>query len=109
MTEKKEWRAEGLCYGKYWGGGEGSFEATKYSCYTSEEELVDTIVSDIDNGNIDSGMGYESMLGAVMRVTRTITLDFKGKIFINEESKVAIFGDLTEEQSDFLLEVYNGY
>lgn len=104
MKNKKiTYKAEGLVYGKYWGGGEGAYKAESYHADTLEKLTAD-IMKDIESGAIDSGMGYEKVLGAYMIIDTITDLDVDGKIFSNVETDGQFFGDLDEKQQDFLLD-----
>lgn len=100
MEKKYTYSAQGVVYGQYWGGGEGTYAAKKYSEPTIEE-LRAKIEKDVASGSIDSGMGYQKVLGAVMEITTTTTVEIDGKPFTNEETEIETFGDLTDEQYDF--------
>ena len=64
----KKFRSKGLAYGKYWGGGEGAYQAEELTGETKEEllEKANTMLTD---GSLDSGMGYESLIGAILDVS----------------------------------------
>jgi hypothetical protein len=61
--------ARGICWGRDWGFGLSGFKAQDYKFFTSEEELGSKIMEDIRSGAIDSGMGFETICGAVMEIT----------------------------------------
>lgn len=63
--EIKKYRASGYVYGKYWGGGSGAYQAENYK-NDNIEELRKEINKDVETGAIDSGMGYQEVLGAIM-------------------------------------------
>lgn len=100
---KIAYKAKGLVYGRYWGGGEGSYRAERYHAddlKTLEEQINDGVKT----GSIDSGMGYERVLGAIMEITTIRTIEKGGRSFVNEESELKFFGDLNEQQMEFLEE-----
>ena len=47
-------------------------------------------------------MGYESLIGAIMDITTITTVTIDGKDYINEETETEDFGNLNQEQSEFL-------
>lgn len=96
-----KFKASGFVYGYYWGGGEGAYKAEDVEALTLEE-LEDRINDGIKKGWLDSGMGYESLIGAVMYVTRIETRIFKGREWHNEEENTGFYGNLTECQIEFL-------
>ena len=102
---KTIYKSKGLVYGSYWGGGEGSFEAEKYQASTMAK-LEKMINNDIKDGSIDSGMGYEAVLGAMIEIKTVTTITKDGKDFKNETYEIKTFGNLSEEQIDFLDSIF---
>ena len=100
--EKVKWISTGLVYGNYWGGGKGAYAATKLKANT-KEELLKQANEGLD-GSLDSGMGYESLIGAILDITKITIIDIDGREFVNKEYETEFVGDLTEEDEDFLLE-----
>ena len=107
----QKYYAEGYCWGKYWGGGEGGYEATHYEA-DSLEALKEMINVGIDDGSIDGGMGFEQMLGARMSL-RSVTwveiADSNG--FDGEYQKVEhfadeTFGNLSDEAEECLTNIF---
>lgn len=92
----------GFVLGHLWGGGEGSYPCTKLSADT-KEELIKKATEGLD-GSLDSGMGFESLIGALLVITTTTTIIHDGKPFTNEETEEEFIGDLTDEQRDFLID-----
>ena len=101
--ETVKFTSTGLVHGNYWGGGKGAYKAEKLSADT-KEELIEMATKMLDDGSLDSGMGYESLIGALLNITKTTTIIHDGKPFTNEETEEEFIGDLTEEQQDFLIE-----
>jgi len=99
---KKTYKAKGLCYGRYWGGGSGSYRAENYSS-KSLEQLESDILQGIKDGSIDSGMGYEKVIGAVMDIETIETVTIDGKEFVHSEYETELYGDLSEDEQEFLL------
>jgi len=102
METTKKFKSTGLVYGRYWGGGEGSYPARKISADT-KEDLIKQAIEGL-NGSLDSGMGYECLLGASLNITEITTVEIEGKLFTNEETEMEFIGDLTEEQQEFLID-----
>lgn len=106
MKTKKTitYHATGHCYGGLWGGGNGAYQARKFSANT--KEALDKKINDaISDGSIDSGMGFESMLGAIMHVETKTIIEVEGKEFKNSEYELEFYGNLQESAKDFLEEV----
>ena len=97
------YKASGMVLGNYWGGGSGSYPAKRLSS-DSLTELRKQIISGIKDGSLDSGMGYESLIGAIMYIETIETREIDGKTFIATEQETQFFGDMTEEQEEFLIE-----
>ena len=101
--QTKTYRAEGLVYGRYWGGGEGGFKAESYHADTLEKLEAD-IIKDVESGAIDSGMGYEKVLGAVMVIDTITDIVIGGKVFSNITTETKVYGDLTDEAQELLID-----
>ena len=104
MEQTEKWKSEGLVFGNYWGGGRGSYTARKLHADT-KEELIEQANIGLD-GSLDAGMGYDSLIGAILNITKVTTKWIDDKPFINKESELEFVGDLTEEQQDFLMDCY---
>jgi hypothetical protein len=105
MEFKKIYKASGLVYGRYWGGGSGSYPSQKYSS-DSLEELTEKLNSDLKGGRLDSGMGFESLIGALISIETIESVEINGKIYSNSDTEEIYIGELNHEQMDFLEEVY---
>lgn len=97
--------ATGYVYGKYWGGGEGAYKSTKVEA-TTEEKLIEEATKMLDSGALDSGMGYESLLGAVLNIEHIKYIEKDGDIYSNSDYFSTTIGKLTEKQEEFLCEIY---
>jgi hypothetical protein len=93
--------AKGVVYGTYWGGGEGSYPSSKLT-FDTYVELVEYINSLKDFGCLDSGMGYQKVIGGVLFVTEEKVED--GWTCTRDLDPLE-FGDLSYEQLDFCYEV----
>jgi hypothetical protein len=104
MKQIEKWKSEGLVFGNYWGGGKGAYPARKLSADT-KEELIEQASHGLD-GTLDAGMGYESLIGALLEETKITTVIIDDKPFINEESNIEFIGELTEKDKNFLIDCY---
>lgn len=104
MEKKVKFYCSGVVYGRYWGGGEGAYSASKFSGNT-KEEVIEQATLALKDGSLDSGMGYERLLGALLNIDEETTVELDGRKFTNTENYGVFIGDLNEEQQDFLLEV----
>lgn len=96
--------ASGLVYGRYWSGGEGSYKAKNLE-NNSKRKLLEEAKEKVKSGALDSGMGYETVLGAILELTTIATIMIGGKEFTHKDSEIVFVGELTETQQDFLIEV----
>ena len=102
MKETVKYKSRGLVFGNYWGGGRGAYSAEKLSADT-KEELIKEATEGLD-GSLDAGMGFESLIGALLVITKITSITRGGKTFTNEEIEEEFIGELTEEDQDFLIE-----
>ena len=103
MNEKFSYDSTGLVFGNLWGGGRGSYPARQLHAETLED-LVKQAIDGL-NGSLDSGMGFERLLGAVLFITKKTTITVSEKPFCNEENLEPVFiGELTDEEKEFLIE-----
>lgn len=100
--ETKQFISTGIVLGNLWGGGVGSYPARKLSAET-REDLIKKANEGLD-GSLDSGMGFERLLGALLFITARTTIEHEGKQFTNKETEEVFIGESTEEQQDFLME-----
>jgi hypothetical protein len=105
MDKKVKYFSKGLVHGHYWGGGKGCYKAEKLTADT-KEELISKATEMLESGALDSGMGYESLIGALLDITQVTTITVDGDLYHNEKSEMEFIGDLTVEEIDFLTEVY---
>jgi len=103
--EKIKYIAKGYVYGNCWGGGRGAYSSEVLEGNT-REEIEAQIMEGIKTGSLDSGMGYESLIGAIMGITKNITIEVGGEEYTRTENEYNFYGDLTEEDIEFLEEVY---
>ncbi len=103
MEKKKSYKATGFVLGNYWGGGTGAYPTIGFTADTKEELLEKAKVA-LEDGSIDSGMGYESLTGAILDITISTTIEFEGDEYVNEKYEFDTVGELTDEQYDFLQE-----
>jgi deoxyxylulose-5-phosphate synthase len=105
MDFQVRFEAKGIVLGNYWGGGKGSYTAKRIKANTLEE-LLTIATKMLDDGSLDSGMGYESLIGASLEVSTITTVLINDKEFINTETEIHFIGDLSEEESEFLENVW---
>lgn len=105
MDTTKSYQSTGLVYGCLWGGGEGGYPARQLEG-NSLQEIIDQANAGLD-GSLDSGMGFERLLGAFLLVTETSTIEVDGKSYSHKETLEPVFiGELTDMQKQQLEDWY---
>ena len=105
FKHSKKFGASGLVLGNLWGGGEGSYPIRKLNADT-REELLSKAIDMLNDGSLDSGMGFDSLRGALLEITTYNSFSVNDKIFLNEETETVFIGELTPEQQNFLDETF---
>jgi hypothetical protein len=100
---KTTFKSTGLVLGNLWGGGTGAYRSIELSSDT-REELIKQATNALNDGSLDSGMGYESLIGAILLVETIKTVEVDGEEFTRSEFETEYIGNLTEEQQDFLFD-----
>jgi len=100
------YKATGVVLGYYWGGGKGTYSSRVTTSDTLEGVLkkANAMLAD---GSLDSGMGYESLIGAILEIEIKDTIIINEKEYSSYEYVIETIGDLTEEEIDFLTDVIN--
>lgn len=93
--------AKGLVLGNYWGGGSGTYSTIKFHADTMED-LESKIEKAFDDGSIDSGMGYESLIGAVLNVEEIDTKIIDDKEYKHSEYDTLYVGIFTDDELEFI-------
>lgn len=96
--------AGGVVLGNLFGGGTGAYK-TKTIRGNSEEEILEKAKVALENGSLDGGMGFESLIGGFLDITCETSIEIDGKEFVNQEISSAWIGTLSDEQMDFLLDI----
>ena len=99
--ETIKFKATGLVLGNYWGGGSGSYPTIPLEADT-KEGLLEIANGKLNDGSIDSGMGYESLIGAILSISEITTKIIDNKSFVNTETEIEFIGTLSEEEEEFL-------
>ncbi len=93
--------AKGRVLGNYWGGGKGSYKAKQFVSKISKQDLIEIVNKALKDGSLDSGMGYESLIGACLDITITSSITIEGKTFHSEEIEELNIGNMTEDEIEF--------
>jgi len=102
--EKTHYHAEGIVFGNFWGGGRGYYPAERYR-EDNFSEMKEIIKEDFEKGALDSGMGYESLVGALMFVTKVSTIEYEGKEYVNESTRKMWLGEIDKEKALDIMEI----
>ena len=98
------YKANGVVLGNLWGGGTGAYPATHLES-PSKEKLIEIANKALADRSLDSGHGFESLKGALLRITTVSTIEVEGKTYKNEETVLEFIGELTEDEELFLTTV----
>jgi hypothetical protein len=96
-----EYKCKGHVIGNYWGGGKGSYPITKLKAVT-KEELLKIANEKLKDGSLDSGMGYESLIGARLDIEEIDTVIVNDKSYSRSEYYTEFIGELTDDELEFL-------
>lgn len=97
-----EYEANGKVLGKLWGGGFGGYPARNYT-NSDKEALIEEIKKDYESSALDSGMGFELLVAAVMTITTVECVEIDGKKYVSRDIEEITFGD--NKYVDELLEI----
>ena len=99
------YKASGIVYGNLWGGGRGAYPAEVLN-HSDINGMREQILNGIREGWLDSGMGFDGLIGSLMNICTIETVEIDGKEFVNKEYNIEYFGSLDEKTKDYLYEVY---
>lgn len=97
----------GFVYGLSWGGGESSYPSKELRG-SNREELIAKANKMLEDGSLDSGMGYQKLLGAVLLVDTYDVVKLDSKSYVNTDTDKVFIGNLNKNQKMHLSKV-SGY
>ena len=105
MTKDKvTFTAKGYVLGNCWGGGIAGYTSRTITG-TSLKDIKEQAIDGLD-GSLDSGMGFESLIGAKLHIRVDTTKVIGGKNYVNTEYKRPLFvGKMTRKERMFLLNI----
>jgi hypothetical protein len=103
MEKQIKFTAKGYVLGNYWGGGQGAYPTIRFTANT-KEELLEQANQALHNGSLDSGMGYESLIGAVLEIKCITKIKIDDDEFFKHDYEEEFIGELNDEQVEFLSE-----
>jgi hypothetical protein len=92
----KKYSSTGIVWGNCWGGGQSGYTTRKIYGNSLKDlrKKAETMLSD---GSLDSGMGYESLIGAILCVKIEDVKTIKGKEYINTTYRELCVGKLSRK------------
>jgi len=99
------YKAKGYVLGKFKDGLTCVYEAKRINGLT-EKKFIKYCNENLQS--LDSGMGYDEIIGCAYRYTITRTVEIAGKKFLSKDSKrkFIFIGKLSENQKEFLVDCY---
>ena len=107
MKKKKQYNVTGYVLGYLWGGGEGAYPSKEFKVNTKKDILI-KLRDGIENGSLDSGMGYESLIGGIFDIERITTVKIDGDDYTHSDYEQVFYGKLSKKQKSFLEKVLYG-
>lgn len=105
MEIQAKYESYGVVYGKYWGGGNGSYSAKKFNSH-SKEELIKLNEQALEDGSLDGGMGFERLIVALITIKTIKSITIDDEIYSNTGNyEKIIIGYLTDKEIEFLKEI----
>ena len=105
MITSMHYYSTGYVLGNLWGSGQAGYVAQQINSST-KEGLIKKATEMLDNGKLDSGMGFESLIGTLLFVETKTTKTIDGIDYIHSDYEYISIGDLTKDQVEFLLLCY---
>ena len=106
--EKVHYNANGVVLGNLWVVEKAWYPARIYGG-TNFTLMYSEIKEDFESGALDSGMGFESLEGAMMVIVKLTVIEYKGKEFVNKSSRKMWFGKMNKWNKEGAEEVYMSY
>ena len=86
--------ATGMVWGNCWGGGQVGYAAHALNDFDTKKALLEEAEKRVKDGSLDGGMGYESLEGVVLLITKTDTRRIGSKDFTHTEKQFAKVGNI---------------
>lgn len=100
----KRYSSTGIVWGNLWGGGQSGYSAKKLSGPTLKS-IKEQALKGIKEGSLDSGMGYESLIGAVLLVKKEDVKNIKDREYIHTSYRPLVVGKIKPKIRRFLEEL----
>ncbi len=108
MKKSISYSGKGLVLGSLWGGGQGWYETIRLNANT-KKDLIKAVEKALNDKSLDSGMGFESLIGAILSVEKLTSINLDGHLFCNKEYEVCCVGEITEQNEDMIDHVFLNY
>ena len=109
MEFERRFIGRGYVLGNCWGGGKCAYRSEQLVS-ENKESLLNVARRKIVDGSLDSGMGFESLIAAVIEVEEEITTVINGDIFVCRKYDSAIIGEnVSESDEEFLLSLLDEF
>ena len=95
-----------MVVGNCWGGGVIGYAAETIIA-KQLPALKRNIAKRLNDGTLDAGMGYESLIGAIMEITKSHIVIKNGKEYTHKESWIETFGKFGGAEQEWLDTFYN--
>lgn len=105
LTTIKKYKAKGIILGETWGGRIVGFPSREIENKTMEG-LIKEAEKQVKTGELDSGMGFKYLKGALLDIEEIETIVYKGEKYKRSEYDIEFVGNLTNKEKDFLIEAF---
>jgi hypothetical protein len=107
MRKTIKYTLKGYVFGSLWGGGKGFYPAVPLYGTNLKKILTD---AEKNLNQLDSGMGFQEVLGAIYFPTKIETIYINGKEYSNKEYlDNEVIGDIDERNLDYFYDNLDGF
>lgn len=90
------YKAKGVVIGYTWGGGLAGY-ASENIVTSTLKNTKSEIKRRIEDGTLDSGFGFETVIGAIMKITRIKTIQMNDGLYTNTRDSIHFFGKVPKD------------
>lgn len=83
--------AQGYVVGNLWGGGQAKYPSRTFLGRTKRTTLYNEIKAALEDGSLDGGMGFESLISATMEIVCRRTICIDTKFYVNTNTVIKKF------------------
>ena len=103
MENKISFVSTGRVWGNTWGGGQCGYPSKTLHSDT-RKNLLNMAKKMLADGSLDSGMGYESLTGAILKIVRYETIEVDCRKYTNTETEIVKVGKMPAKAREMLTE-----